>query len=119
MTDRSRRVGEIIREIGYEILGGQTIYSDSENLDLIGVLMRQPKKKRSMDKPGTFYGIKLALVRAHSDPVIVEVFEKRFMKRMQAMKAKMSAAGMDVRLDYVGDDIEKTTGPKAQELRFE
>lgn len=101
MSRPSHKIGEMLHSLGYQILGGDTIFPSAEKIDIIGVLERHERHRHSMDLPDTFYGRRIALIRAHGDPIVVEYFRKDDEPKIDAIKRGLEGVGFRVRVDFV------------------
>lgn len=106
-------IGGVLRELSYEILAGQTIVRAADRLDLIGVMERTQRKRHAYDRPGVFYGRQIALIRAHGDPLIVEIFDEGDAAAAAIIAEDLVGLGFQVRVD-----LKKSGKKRSREIRF-
>jgi len=106
-------IGDVLAELGYEILAGQTIVKTADRIDLIGVMTRTKRKRHPMDKPDVFYGRQIALIRAHGDPLIIEVFDDGDVPDATVLQSALVDVGFKVIVD-----LKKGGRKRSREIRF-
>lgn len=106
-------IGDVLIELGYEILAGQTIVKTADRIDLIGVMTRTKRKRHPYDRSDVFYGRQIALIRAHGDPLIVEVFDENDVPDVVVLQSALVDLGFKVTVD-----LKKGGKKKSREIRF-